>query len=139
MIDIPSKKILTGLAINGNSIKTVNTSRHEYSSKLRTATMCVSVNRFTTERVNIKNLVVYNNGREEKGLESRKGMPELIPRKIHQVWMKGVMPTFKRYLMDHLRYTHPDYEHFLWTEKNITRLNFPESYDLMQSLMKFDL
>ena len=40
-------------------------------------------------------MVVFNDGREETGVEARNGMPELIPRKIHQVWVKGKMPAFK--------------------------------------------
>lgn len=103
MIDIPTKKIISGITINGNNIKKVDTSRYEYEGKFITISMCVTVNRFLVERVDIKNLVVYNNGREEKGLQSRKGMPELIPRKIHQVWIKGEMPPFKKFLMNHIK------------------------------------
>jgi len=90
------------------------------------------------EIVPIDNLVVFNNGREEKGLEARKAMPELIPRKIHQTWIRGEIPAFKQFLMKRLRDAHPNYEYFLWTEANITRENFPSSYDVMQMLLKFD-
>ena len=37
-----------------------------------------------------------------------------------------------------MRDTHPDYEYYLWTEHNITRENFPVSYDLMQTLLEFN-
>ena len=83
-------------------------------------------------------LAVFNDGREEEGLLARKGLPELIPRKIHQVWVGGTIPEFKQFLMQRLRDAHPDYEYFLWTEHNITRENFPESYDLLQTLLEFD-
>lgn len=40
--------------------------------------------------------------------------------------------------MNKLRDAHPDYEYFLWREENITRENFPEGYDLMQTIMDWD-
>lgn len=61
------------------------------------------------ELVNIDNLVVFNNGKEVKSLETRKGMPEIIPKKIHQVWIKGKIPAFKQFLMKRLRDSHPNY------------------------------
>jgi mannosyltransferase OCH1-like enzyme len=70
-------------------------------------------------------LAVFNNGREEKGLDARKGMPQVIPKKIHQTWIKGEMANFKKFLIKRLKDAHPDYEYFLWTEQNITRENFP--------------
>jgi len=33
---------------------------------------------------------------------------------------------------------YPNFEHRLWTSKDITRENFPLSYDLIQTLMKAD-
>lgn len=83
-------------------------------------------------------MAVFNDGREEQGLLARKGLPELIPRKIHQVWVGGEIPKFKQFLMKRLRDSHPGYEYFLWTEQNMTRENFPESYDLIQTLLEFD-
>jgi mannosyltransferase OCH1-like enzyme len=65
--------------------------------------------------------VVLNNGREEGGLAARKDMPELIPRKIHQIWVKGDMPNFKKFLIQRARDAHPDYEYFLWGKENFTR------------------
>jgi mannosyltransferase OCH1-like enzyme len=57
----------------------------------------------------VEKLVVFNNGKEGKPLSARKGEPELVPRKIHQIWIKGDIPNFKQYLMKRVREAHPDY------------------------------
>lgn len=36
------------------------------------------------------------------------------------------------------RKLYPNFEHKLWTNENITRENFPLSYDLIQNLFKID-
>jgi mannosyltransferase OCH1-like enzyme len=70
-------------------------------------------------------MVVLNDGSEDQALTARKGLPELIPRKIHQIWIHGTIPAFKQFLMKRLRDSHPDYEYFLWSKDNFTRENFP--------------
>jgi mannosyltransferase OCH1-like enzyme len=49
------------------------------------------------------------------GLASRKGKPEVIPKKIHQIWVKGELPAFKKFLTSRMRDSHPEYQYFLWT------------------------
>ena len=61
-------------------------------------------------------MAVFNNGKEELGIESRKGKREIIPKKIHEVWVKGELPAFKKFLINRMRSSHPGYEYFLWTE-----------------------
>jgi hypothetical protein len=48
----------------------------------------------------VEALAVFNDGREDEGgLLARKGLPKLIPRKIHQIWVRGEIPKFKKFLM----------------------------------------
>lgn len=70
-------------------------------------------------------MAVFNDGYEYEGIEARKGKPEVIPKKIHQIWVRGEIPQFKKFLMNKLRDAHPDYEYYIWGEANITRKNFP--------------
>lgn len=48
------------------------------------------------------------------------------------------MPEFKKYLIQKARNDHPDYEYFLWTQSNITRENFPLTYDIVTTIMSFE-
>lgn len=48
------------------------------------------------------------------------------------------MPKFRKFLMDKNKENNPSYEYYLWTNDNITRKNFPVSYDLIQRLIEFN-
>lgn len=37
-------------------------------------------------------MAVFNDGYEYGGIETRKGKPEVIPKKIHQIWVRGEIP-----------------------------------------------
>jgi mannosyltransferase OCH1-like enzyme len=43
-------------------------------------------------------------------------MSKIIPRKIHQSWLRGTMPAYKKFLIKRLRDSHPDFEYYLWSE-----------------------
>ena len=47
------------------------------------------------------------------------------------------MPNFKKFLTNKIKENHPNFEYYLWTNENITRENFPVSYDLIQHLIKY--
>lgn len=88
-MEIPKKRVITNVTIISNRFKFVDTSKHEYFGKLRYRHICGTI-RFYQEYVSpVEAMAVFNNGKEEKGLASRIGMPEIIPRKIHQIWVKG--------------------------------------------------
>ena len=46
------------------------------------------------------------------------------------------MPEGKRFVMEANRELYPDFQHKLWKNENITRENFPLSYDLIQTLFE---
>jgi len=45
-------------------------------------------------------------------------MPDVIPKKIHQIWLGGEVPEKYRYFMQSWRRFHPDYEYKLWTDED---------------------
>ena len=82
-------------------------------------------------------LLAFNPGDEFVGVDQRKG-PQLIPKVIHQVWLGGKMPAAKDYFYQKTKKMYPDYQVKLWRNENITRENFPLTYDVMQTLIEFD-
>jgi mannosyltransferase OCH1-like enzyme len=47
-------------------------------------------------------------------------MPKIIPKIIHQVWIKGDPPPIKAYISKQARLMYPDYEYKLWKKENLT-------------------
>lgn len=47
------------------------------------------------------------------------------------------MPTSKKYFLEKTKRIYPSYQIKLWSEKDITRDNFPRSYDLITNLLDF--
>lgn len=47
------------------------------------------------------------------------------------------MPNFKKLLTNRIKENHPNFEYYLWTNDNITRENFPVSYDLIKRLIEY--
>jgi mannosyltransferase OCH1-like enzyme len=124
-MNIPRLKIMTNITISSKELKYADVSQFEYYGKFRYRHICGTIKFYQDYVAPVEAMAVFNDGREEPGLAARKGMPDLIPRKIHQIWVRGEIPNFKQFLMKRLRDAHPDYEYFLWTEDNITRENFP--------------
>lgn len=54
------------------------------------------------------------------------------------MWVGKEMPKFKEFLTRKIKENHPDYEYFFWTNDNITRENFPVSYDIITTLLEFN-
>jgi hypothetical protein len=113
---MPREKVFPNIIIHTNHFKTADLTRFEYYAKFRYYPACEIIDVYQYYHEPVETMVVFNDGREEQGLDARKGMPELIPRKIHQIWIGGEVPKFKQFLMQRLRDAHPKYEYFLWTQ-----------------------
>lgn len=88
---------------------------------------------------NINDYFVYNNGSEFTGLQNRRHLPQQIPKIIHQIWVgTDPLPFNKKILMDNLKDLHPSYEYKLWTNENLTKENFPATYDIVQQMFIFN-
>ena len=48
-------------------------------------------------RVPFPKIVAFNEGHDFVSVDDKKG-PELIPRKIHQVWIGSALPPAKQYM-----------------------------------------
>ncbi len=46
-----------------------------------------------------------------------------IPKKIHQIWLGGELPTYYNVLIESIKKNNPDWEYKLWTDKDIELLN----------------
>ena len=82
-------------------------------------------------------MLVFNPGDEFLPVDKKEG-PNLIPKVIHQIWLGGKMPISKQYFFDKAKKVYPDYEMKLWGEVNITKENFPMTYDLIKNLIDFN-
>ena len=82
-------------------------------------------------------IVAFNKGEDFVSVNDKTG-PDLIPRKIHQVWLGGQMPPLKNYLYEKTKKMYPSYEVKLWGQKDITPENFPETYDYIRNLIRFE-
>ena len=82
-------------------------------------------------------LVAFNNGDDFVPVQEKKG-PELIPKVIHQAWLGGKLPPAKQYFYDKTKKMYPAYEVKLWQEQNITREAFPNTYDVIQNIIRFN-
>ena len=82
-------------------------------------------------------LAVFNPGLEYEPYTARK-QPDIIPKKIHLIWIDGKMPRIKEKIMDMNKELYPDYEWRLWTKEDITRENFPFTHDILQNLYRIE-
>lgn len=57
----------------------------------------------------------------------------IIPKKIHQIWLGGNIPEKYKEWGETWKTLHPDYEYKLWTEEDVDSLNLPNrrSYELI--------
>jgi mannosyltransferase OCH1-like enzyme len=55
----------------------------------------------------------------------------MIPRIIHQIWLSDAnkISPIREALINTLKNTNPTYKYILWTQANITREQFPITYD----------
>lgn len=60
-------------------------------------------------------------------------MNELIPKKIHQIWVgKKEIPNKYEVFMKNIKKLHGEFEHYLWTNKDINKDNF-SNYEIIMS------
>ena len=81
-------------------------------------------------------MLVFNNG-DEYVPPNQQASPDLIPKVIHQIWLGGQMPISKSYFLEKTRRMYPHYQMKLWGEANITRENFPFTYEVIMNLLDF--
>ena len=60
-----------------------------------------------------------------------------IPKTIHQIWIGGEIPGFKKDYMDSIRKGMYDYQYKLWTNEDLTLDNFPITFHLIQSIREY--
>ncbi|CAM5999885.1 unnamed protein product [Sphagnum balticum] len=75
-----------------------------------------SVNYFNDFGVPFSKYFVFNDGKEARTAEERRGMPQLIPKIIHQVWIRGELPPMKAYFSKKTQEMYPDYEYKIWKQ-----------------------
>jgi mannosyltransferase OCH1-like enzyme len=99
-----------------------------------------SIHNLLKWKIPFSKMLVFNDGREFQSVEQRARIkPQLIPKVIHQVWLGSQeLPPAKKYFYRKTQSIYPDYELKLWREENITRENFPLSYDLIMNLIRFN-
>ena len=85
-------------------------------------------------------LLSLNSGDEFENVDERaKRVPAKIPKKIHQVWLgTKELPLAKKYFLAKTKKVYPSYEIKLWREENITREAFPNTYEVIQTLLDFN-
>jgi mannosyltransferase OCH1-like enzyme len=139
-IDIPKyRAVLPDTFVSMPALRDIDLTQHEYLSKYAAQTLCSAMELYLRRKGrDLRHFFVLNNGSEFVGYQERKRYPQLIEKKIHQIWVGGEMPAFKQLLAQRIRDNHPDYEYSLWTNANITRENFPVSYDLITALLEFN-
>ena len=82
-------------------------------------------------------MLAFNNGDEFVPADKKKG-PDLIPKVIHQVWLGTPrLPPAKEYFLRKTQMMYPDFTVKLWREENITKENFPLTYELITNLLNF--
>ena len=82
-------------------------------------------------------MYAFNPGNDFVSVDNRQG-PDLIPKIIHQVWLGSRLPPAKEYFYKKTKKMYPNYQIKIWREENITKENFPLTYDVLQTLLKFN-
>jgi hypothetical protein len=82
-------------------------------------------------------MLAFNEGRPYENFLTKEG-PFINEAIIHQAWLGGALPPVKKYLFDKTAAMFPDFEMKLWTTENITKENFPISYQYMKTLCEFN-
>lgn len=74
-MNIPKKKVMTGIAIRSPRSRVADVSRFEYFGKLRHRHLCGTIRFFHDYVAPVEALAVFNDGTEFPGLSGRKGLP----------------------------------------------------------------
>ena len=98
--------------------------------------IAVTIDEIVHAKVSFSKLLVFNPGDDFVPVNLKEG-PDIIPRVIHQVWLGGKMPISKSYFYEKAKKMYPHYEMKLWGEANITRENFPLTYEVIMNMLDF--
>lgn len=123
MLAIPKERaVLPHSFIVTPKLREIDISKQDYISKFASRTICESMGLWNERKSkDMRRFFILNDGKEFVGFQDRKGLPQVIEKKIHQIWVGQEMPKFKQFLTQKVKESHPDYEYFLWTNDNITR------------------
>ena len=68
----------------------------------------------------------------------KKNAPELIPRKIHQIWLSesDEISAPRQALAKTIVNTNPEFDYRLWTYDDITVENFPFTFETIQKMLR---
>ena len=61
--------------------------------------------------------------------------PDIIPKVIHQIQLGGSLSKSKSYFYQKTHKIYPNYKMKLWGDSNITRKNFPFTYDVLKNML----
>jgi hypothetical protein len=86
---IPKKRLQINITIHAKTLKTVNMQHFENYGKLRYRHICGTIQFYQEYVAPVETMAVFNDGQEFEGLSSREGKAAVIPKKIHQIWVRG--------------------------------------------------
>lgn len=69
----------------------------------------------------------------EKNFAYNKDLTHKLPKKIHQIWLGGTIPTKYKEYTDTWKKFHPDWEYRLWTDSDVSEVDIPRR-DLFDSI-----
>lgn len=69
----------------------------------------------------------------------KRNAPEVVPRIIHQIFLSDqpLSEMQKRFTASILE-KHPGFKYRLWTSRDLTRENFPMTFDMIQRILNYD-
>jgi len=94
-----------------------------------------SIRHILEAKVSFSKLLVFNSGDKYLSPNLKKG-PDIIPQVIHQIQLGGKMSKARSYFFEKTQKMFPNYEMKLWGEANITKLAFPQTYEILRNLLK---
>ena len=70
---------------------------------------------------------------------SRKNSKQLNfpPKIVHQIWFGKKIPKFKKLYMSTVKKYFPNFKYKLWTNKDLTKIKFPNTFDTIQKIIKY--
>ena len=69
--------------------------------------------------------------------QNKRGNISPIPKKIHFIWLGPKVPSYLRKFMKSFETYAPGFTLRLWSDKDITKQNFPKTYDTIQKVKQY--
>lgn len=110
-MDVPLKQVDLNVTIVSNQYALVDLTRPELNNKNSYQSLC-QVFRFVHDhRWTLEKILLLNQGIPYESPKQRmsQGKPQLIPKKIHHIWLGKDMPEYKKKLIEKAKSLNPDY------------------------------